>query len=1477
MPSIPSVNSDQGGFQNPFLGVPPDSPLDPHSPNFSAQAWFSNLAGFISKDPSNLLHRSAGVSFTDLNVSGFGSPTDYQKSVGNVLFGIVSLYRRMGGEKKQQINILRDFDGLVESGEMLLVLGRPGSGCSTLLKTISGDTHGLFVNPGSKINYQGIPARQMHTQFRGEAIYMAEKDVHFPQLTVGETLLFAAKARAPRDGTFPGVTKEGFAEHMRDVIMATYGLMHTINTNVGNTLLPGVSGGERKRVSIAEAALCGSPLQCWDNSTRGLDSANALGFCRTIKLSTELTGATALISLYQGSQDAYEVFDKVTVLYEGRQIYFGLCNEAKGYFTEMGFDCAPRQTTADFLTSLTSPAERLIRPGHEIRVPRTSEEFALAWNNSNEYARLMREIATYNQQYPLGGPSIASFTASRRAQQAVHQRVRSPYTLSLYQQVTICVERGFQRLRGDASVTISRIVANGVLALVVGSMFYNLSQTTSSFYGRSVLIFLAILLNAFASALEILILYDQRPMVEKHDRYGLYHPFAEAVASSICDLPFKIGNSISFNLVLYFMANLRREPSAFFTFLLFSFSITVSLSMVFRSIGASSRSLVQSLFPSSILILALMSYTGFVVPIRNMHPWFRWINYIDPISYAFESLMINEFSGRDFECGAYVPAGLQYANLGSTNHVCAVVGAVPGSNLVSGTEYIRLTFSYVPSHLWRNFGIIIALTIFFTATYMVASEVVTAKKSTGEILLFQRGHQYQRDLRSDIEKPAQKAVSESAPSRPVSGLQKQTSTFQWRDVCFDIKIKKEDRRILNHVDGWVKPGTLTALMGPSGAGKTSLLDVLATRNNFGVVSGEALVDGHPRDISFQRKTGYAQQADIHLETMSVREALRFNAVLCQSSSLDRNEKLAYVEEVIQLLDMENYADAIIGVPGEGLNVEQRKKLTIAVELAAKPQLLLFLDEPSSGLDSQTSWAVLDLLEKLNSHGQAILCTIHQPSAMLFQRFDRLLFLAPEGKPVYFGAIGYNSSIVVSYFERNGARPCPIAANPAEWIMEIIGCTPGSHSEIDWSDVWRSSPEYAQLHRELDRMEQGLAQGAIQNFALDDDYKEFAAAFSVQLWECIKRVNQQYWRTPSYIYSKTAMCVGTALFLGFTFYKADKSLQGLQNQVFSIFMLLTQSSNLVPQMLPNFVVQRSLYEARERPAKTYSWQVFMLSNILVELPWMTLMAIFIFVGWYYPIGLYRNAELNGTGAESAGTVLLFMWVYMIFTSTFGHMVQAGVDLAEMGGNYANLLFMLSLIFCGVLIGPDELPGFWIFMYRVSPFTYLVSGILSTSLTNVPVQCSPFEFLHFEPTSGQTCGSYLSDYIQTAGGDVANPDATSDCAFCPLANTDAFLKLVHSEYSERWRNFGILWIYVLVNIIGALFFYWLVRVPKKCKRGQVKAGKVAVATSTSLTATEQAAASIEKKTEEKGPDTTLNPSESNKPTKGRSRVVKSKITN
>jgi ABC-type multidrug transport system ATPase subunit len=342
----------------------------------------------------------------------------------------------------------------------------------------------------------------MNNDFRGEAIYTAEVDVHFPMLSVGDTLTFAARARAPRH--IPGgVGKHEFAEHMRDVIMAIFGITHTINTRVGNDYIRGVSGGERKRVSIAEASLSGAPLQCWDNSTRGLDSANAIEFCKTLRMATDIQGATACVAIYQAPQAAYDHFDKVLVLYEGRQIYFGRTGHAKKYFVDMGFICPDRQTTADFLTSMTSALERVVKPGFEDRVPRTPDEFAQRWMDSEDRKVLLKAIENYDVRFPIGGESFEQFKQSRRAQQAKGQRVTSPYTLSYGQQVRLCLWRGFRRLQGDPSLTLTMLFGNFIFALIIGSVFYNLKHDTNSFYQRGALLFFAILMNAFGSALEV--------------------------------------------------------------------------------------------------------------------------------------------------------------------------------------------------------------------------------------------------------------------------------------------------------------------------------------------------------------------------------------------------------------------------------------------------------------------------------------------------------------------------------------------------------------------------------------------------------------------------------------------------------------------------------------------------------------------------------------------------------------------------------------------------------------------------------------------------------------------------------------------------------------------------------------------------------------------------------------------------------------
>jgi ABC-type multidrug transport system ATPase subunit len=248
-------------------------------------------------------------------------------------------------------------------------------------------------------------------------------------------------------------------------------------------------------------------------------------------------------------------------------------------------------------------------------------------------------------------------------------------------------------------------------------------------------------------------------------------------------------------------------------------------------------------------------------------------------------------------------------------------------------------------------------------------------------------------------------------------------------------------------------------------------------------------------------------------TQTVREALRFSAYLRQPHEVPKAEKDAYVEEVISLLEMEDIADAIIGDPTVGLPVADRKRVTIGVELAAKPQLLLFLDEPTSGLDSQSAFNIVRFLKKLAGAGQAILCTIHQPNASLFENFDRLLLLERGGRTVYFGEIGEDATVLREYFRKNGAE-CPRDANPAEYMLEAIGA--GSAARIgdkDWGDVWDESEEF-------EAVKKAIADSKKERSGTHDDEDvastgEYATPLKFQIIEVTKRMNMTFWRSPNY--------------------------------------------------------------------------------------------------------------------------------------------------------------------------------------------------------------------------------------------------------------------------------------------------------------------------------------------------------------------------
>ena len=300
--------------------------------------------------------RHVGLVFKNLSVKGMGLGASLQPSVADFFLGIPRLINGLLTNPKQISGkppvrtLLNKFTGCVKPGEMLLVLGAPGSGCSTFLKVLANQRYGYESVEGD-VTYGGTDAKIMAKDYRGEVLYNPEDDLHYATLSVKDTLSFALTTRTPgKSSRNEGESRSAYVKEFLRVVTKLFWIEHTLKTKVGNEYVRGVSGGEKKRVSIAEAMITKASVQCWDNSTRGLDASTALEYVEALRSLTNMAQISTSVALYQAGESLYDLFDKVVLIHEGKCLYFGPTSQAATYFEGLGFTRPARWTTADFVS-----------------------------------------------------------------------------------------------------------------------------------------------------------------------------------------------------------------------------------------------------------------------------------------------------------------------------------------------------------------------------------------------------------------------------------------------------------------------------------------------------------------------------------------------------------------------------------------------------------------------------------------------------------------------------------------------------------------------------------------------------------------------------------------------------------------------------------------------------------------------------------------------------------------------------------------------------------------------------------------------------------------------------------------------------------------------------------------------------------------------------------------------------------------------
>ena len=567
--------------------------------------------------------RHVGVVFKNLTVQGLGLGAALQPTNGDIFLALPRRLKnlfakgpRRASSKTPLKTIITGFSGCIRPGEMLLVLGRPGSGCSTFLKVLGNQRSG-YENIEGDVTYGLTDAKTMKQNFQSDVIYAPEDDLHYATLTVKNTLEFALKTRTPgKESRRENESKKDYVREFLKMVTKLFWIEHTLNTKVGNEFVRGVSGGEKKRVSIAEAMITKASTQMWDNSTRGLDASTALEYVESLRALTSMAHICTSVALYQAGESLYNLFDKVILIDNGHCAYFGPTETAAKYFKDLGFVQPERWTTADFLTSVTDEHERHVREGWEHRIPRSSAQFGEVFHKSERAKLNWAELEEFEND---------TRRQLEERQAAAANEERKNYTLSFWGQIMACTKRQFLVILGDKQSLVGKWGGITFQALIVGSLFYDLPKTGKGVFPRGGVLFLALLFNSLLALAELTAAFGSRPILLKHKSFSFYRPAAYAIAQTVVDIPLTLIQVLIFDIIVYFMANLQRTASQVFINLLFLWILTMTMYAYFRCLGALMGSLDVATRVTGVSLQALITYTGYLIPPRKMHPWFSWV------------------------------------------------------------------------------------------------------------------------------------------------------------------------------------------------------------------------------------------------------------------------------------------------------------------------------------------------------------------------------------------------------------------------------------------------------------------------------------------------------------------------------------------------------------------------------------------------------------------------------------------------------------------------------------------------------------------------------------------------------------------------------------------------------------------------------------------------------------------------------------
>ncbi|KAL2927430.1 ABC transporter G family member 32 [Bienertia sinuspersici] len=575
-------------------------------------------------------------------------------------------------------------------------------------------------------------------------------------------------------------------------------------------------------------------------------------------------------------------------------------------------------------------------------------------------------------------------------------------------------------------------------------MHHNTIDDGSLYVGALYFSMVIILFNGFT---EVSMLVMKLPVIYKHRELHFYPSWVYAIPSWLLSIPTSLMEAGVWVVVTYYV--IGYDPTLFKQFLLFFLIHQMSLGL-FRVMGSLGRNMIVANTFGSFAMLVVMGLGGYIISRDSIPRGWVWGFWISPLMYGQNAASVNEFLGHSWD--------------------------KPFGNTRLGEAVLKSRSLFTESYwYWIGVGAMVGYIVLFNMlfifflTYLNPLEkrqAVISKSEFQDIERKRRGETVAIQLREFLEHSGSvngKANTHRGMVLPFQPLSMSFSNINYFvDVPLEMKQQgiSEDRlQLLVDVTGAFRPGVLTALVGVSGAGKTTLMDVLAGRKTGGYIEGSIFISGYPKkQETFARISGYCEQNDIHSPCLTVLESLLFSAWLRLSSEVDLETQMAFVNEVMELVELTSLSGALVGLPGiDGLSTEQRKRLTIAVELVANPSII-FMDEPTTGLDARSAAIVMRTVRNIVNTGRTIVCTIHQPSVDIFESFDELLFMSVEGK----------SFTLVHLDQDRSGRGAEDQSwyNPAAWMLEVTSMAEEARLDVDFAEIYKRSHLFQENQQDI---------------------------------------------------------------------------------------------------------------------------------------------------------------------------------------------------------------------------------------------------------------------------------------------------------------------------------------------------------------------------------------------------------------------------